>query len=141
MPPPIERWELWELISAMAANPVTLDQAGLPALKRLMAQHARPNAAEPNRHIASLQGLRRQSVRGWTETEPQPMFVLGLLVRLMVDDRALHDCTLSAFAGALESVFANYVPTTSFVQLVLVSGQNGAELVSGKPVWGTKPIV
>lgn len=141
VPPPIERWQLWELISTMAANPVTLDQAGLPALKALMAQHARPHAAEPNRHIASLQGLRRDSVMGWTETEPQPMFVIGRLIRLMVDDPALHDCTLSAFAGVLESVFANYVPATSFVQLQLVSGQNGAELARGKPVWGTKPIV
>lgn len=141
VPAPMERWQLWELISMISSGPILLDQTGLPALKTLLAQHARPHDANAARHIDSLTGLKRETFREWVEMEPQPTFVLALRVRLMVDDHALHDCSLSVLAGVLEGLFAQYAPTSNFVQLVLISGQNGAELVRGRSLPGTRPIL
>lgn len=141
LPSPIERWQLWELIGMMSSVPITLGQAGLPAIKALLTRHVRPHAADSLRHIDSMVGLRREAVLEWVEMEPQPTFVRGFRVRLTVDDKALDDCSMSVLASVLECVFAPCASTTSFVQLVLVSAQNGAELVCGRSVPGTRPIV
>ena len=141
LPAPIERWQLWDLISMLASGPITLDQAGLPALKALLAQHARPHAVDSLRHIDGLVGLKREKALEWVVMEPQPMFVRGLRVRLTVDENALGDCSLSVLASILECVFSRYATTASFVQLALMSAQNGAELVRGQPVHGMSPII
>lgn len=141
VPAPIDRWKSWDLISMLASGPITLDQAGLPALKASLAQHIRPHAADGLRHIDGLVGLRREKALEWVVMEPQPMFVRGLRVQLTVDEDALGDCSLSVLAGILEGVFARHTPTTSFVQLMLVSAKNGAEVVRGRSVPGTSPVI
>ena len=48
---------------------------------------------------------------------------------------------MSTFARVLESVFLHYEPTNSFVQLIFVSAQNGAELVRGRALPGALDLL
>ena len=111
-------------------------QSSLPMFKRLLRAHAPSLAVHAIRHIDSLTHLSCESALEWIRMEPQPMLVRGIRVCLAVDETLVSDCAVSLLARALESVLMHYAPANSFVQLVVVSAQNGAELRRGEPLPG-----
>ena len=132
---------LWDIVGMMSAGDLSLDQAGLPALKKLMTAHLSSRSSNGLRHIDSIMHLARESALEWVTMEPQPMLVRGIRVRLAVDDAQLGDCVISAYARALESIFKHFAPVNSFVQLILISGRNGAQLIEGRPLPGALELI
>lgn len=135
------RNQLWDVVAMLSAGPLSICEAGLPAFKELLTAHAPSQSARVKRHIESLTHLSHESALDWVVREPQPGLMRGMRVRLAVDEVLLADCAMSVFARVLETVFAHYAPVNSFVQLVFVSAQNGAELVRGKPLPGAIELV
>jgi type VI secretion system protein ImpG len=125
----------------LSAGALNLCQAGLPTFKKLLRAHTDSHATSANRHIESLTYLSREHALEWIVMEPQPMLVRGIRVRLAVDDTRLSDCVVSVFARVLESLFVHYAPANSFVQLLLMSAQNGAELIKGRPLPGEEVLI
>ena len=135
----------WDVISMLSAGALTLCQAGLPALKQLLAAHApspsRSHSNSMTRHADSLKHLARESVLEWVVRDPQLALMRGIRVRLTIDETVLTDCAISVFARILESLFVHYAPANSFIQLSLMSAQTGAELVRGQPITGAQPLL
>jgi type VI secretion system protein ImpG len=85
--------------------------------------------------------LARESAHEWVAMDPQPMLVRGIRVRVAVDESQLGDCVVSAFARALEAILRHFAPVNGFVQLVLISGRSGAQLIEGRPLPGALELV
>jgi type VI secretion system protein ImpG len=132
---------LWDVAAMLSSHPVGLSQAGLPAFKRLLAAHLPSRLSIAMRHIDAITHLARESVLDWVVMEPQPMLVRGLRVRMAVDETALTDCAICVFARVLEYVLRRYASANSFIQLVLMSGRNGADLFCGKPIPGAAALI
>ena len=132
---------LWDVAAMLSPNPVGLSQAGLPAFKRLLAAHVPSRSSSAMRHIEALTHLARESVLDWVLMEPQPMLVRGLRVRMVVDETALTDCAVCVFARVLECMLKRYASVNSFIQLVLISARNGADLFRGKPLPGAVALM
>ena len=77
----------------------------------------------------------------WIVMEPQPALVRGIRVRMAVNDTKLIDCAVSVLARVLETLFVNDAPANSFLQLTLISGQNGSELYRGTPLLGEEALL
>lgn len=137
---PIREGQIWELISMMSANPVNLSEPGLPAFKGLLTLHVAPHASSTARHIEALTHLSFQMVLEWVQ-DPPPRLARCIRVRFAIDDVQFGDCPISVFVHILESVFVRYVPATGFVQLVVTSARDGAELARGEPLAGEIPPI
>ena len=72
---------------------------------------------------------------------PSPALVRGIEVTLAVDELAFVGTSLAALIGVLDCFLAPYAPTNSFVQLVVISKHNGAELKRCKPRPGTVALL
>ncbi len=134
---PIVDNQLWDMVAMLSAGALNISQAGLPAFKQLLSAHAPPRSAGA-RHIEGLKSLARESALEWMPMEPQPMLVRGLRVRMAVSQAMLDDCAVSALARVLETLFVHYAPVNSFIQLVVMSAENGAELFKGAPLPGAE---
>ncbi|MFD1555871.1 type VI secretion system baseplate subunit TssF [Paraburkholderia silviterrae] len=140
-PRPLARNRYWNLIQSLSAGPFNLDQSGLPALKSLMEGHVPLGAPSGEQQISAIVGLTRETVSEWVVDKLQSRMVRGQRVRLAIDEGALGGSPLAVYARVLESVFVRYAPAHSFVQLVIVSANNGAELARGQLLPGVVPLV
>ena len=129
-------YQLWDIVAMLSGGPLNLCQEGLPAFKRLLAAHAPSRSTSAQRQIESLKHLAHELALEWIVMKPQPMLVRGIRVRVAIDETALYDCPVSVLARMFESSFVHYAPANSFMQLVLLSARNGAELMRGEPLRG-----
>ncbi|WP_430231571.1 type VI secretion system baseplate subunit TssF [Paraburkholderia tropica] len=123
------------------ARAVTLDQSGLPALRSLLSAHAPIRGQTNEDQIDAIVGLSRETAMEWIVEKPQSRMARGLRVRITVDEQGLAGTPIAIFARVLESVFVRYAPAHSFVQVVIVSAANGAELARGQLIPGAVPVL
>ncbi|WP_052409443.1 type VI secretion system baseplate subunit TssF [Paraburkholderia oxyphila] len=140
-PRPVARNLHWDLLRSLSAGPFSLDQSGLPALKALMNGHVPVGAQSGAQQVNAIVGLARESAMEWVVDELQSRMVRGLRVRLVIDEGALSGVSLTVYVRVLESVFLRYAPAHSFVQLIMISASNGAELARGRLLPGAVPLV
>ncbi|MDR6496293.1 type VI secretion system protein ImpG [Paraburkholderia terricola] len=131
---------LWRIISYMARQPVQVDNDGLEELKRLFRYYSSLSAA-PSRQIDGLSFLNHRSSMQWIDRPPSPSFVRGLEITLTVDEQAFGGSSLSVFANVMDRFFANYASVNSFVQLILLSKNTGAELKRCASRQGLQPLI
>lgn len=141
-PLPRGRGALWRVLSAMSPHPVDLAGSGLTALKDFLALHAPVPGSVAQRGIDAMTRLHYRPAIRWMALGNQfPSFVRGIEIFLSFDETALRDVTLSVFAKVLDRYFCAYAPMNSYVQLILLSAQSGAELLRGAPQAGTRPLL
>ncbi|HKT97928.1 MAG TPA: type VI secretion system baseplate subunit TssF [Paraburkholderia sp.] len=131
----------WNVIRSLSAGPFSLDQSGLRALKALMEGHVPVGAPSGSQQINAIVGLKRETEMEWVVDKPQSRMVRGLRVRLAIDDATLSGASFAIYTRVLESVFLRHAPAHSFVQLIIVSANNGAELARGQLLPGAVPLV
>ncbi|KVK96611.1 type VI secretion system baseplate subunit TssF [Burkholderia cepacia] len=139
-PPAFRHGELWDLLSLLVPQTIRLDSGGLAQLRRLATRWA-ACSVDAGRRFDALVSLSTARVRRWLPGKPASAFVQGLEVRLVVDEQRFAGFSLGGFAHVMDRFFAPYVPTTSFVQVVLFSAHTGALLRRGHPCPGTQPLV
>jgi type VI secretion system protein ImpG len=132
---------LWDIVAMLSAGALTMCQSGLPAFKQLLQAHVSSHATNATRHIDGLMSLTREAALEWIVMEPQPALVRGLRVCVAVDETKLVDCAVSVLARVLESLFVHHAPASNFVQLRLLSAQNGFELFLGRPLPGAEVLI
>ncbi|WP_423383603.1 type VI secretion system baseplate subunit TssF [Burkholderia sp. LMG 32019] len=126
----------WRLITQFAPHSIELTRTGLAELKRLFRQFTAHSAG----HAKLLDGLTNLSHRAkqlWLPGKPMPSFVRGLEVTLTVDEQAFAAVSLNAFISVMDHFFTVHAPTTSFVQLVVMSANSGSEIRRCAPRPGT----
>lgn len=129
----------WRFLMQFAPHSIELTRTGLAELKRLFRQFA----AHSTGHAKLLDGLTNLSHRAkqlWLPRKPMPSFVRGLEVTLTVDEQAFAAVSLNAFISVMDHFFTVHAPTTSFVQLVVMSANTGGEIRRGAPRPGTIPL-
>ncbi|VWB35792.1 type VI secretion system protein TssF [Burkholderia lata] len=130
----------WRFVALLAPHSIELTRAGLVDLKRLFREFSNYSA----KHANLLDGLTNLSHRVkqlWLPGKPMPSFVRGLEVTLTVDEQAFAAASLSTFTVVMDHFFAVHAPTTSFVQLVVMSANTGREIRRCTPRPGTIPLV
>lgn len=131
---------LWRLIAHMTPHALHLSQPGLDAFKQLFRQFT-VLAPSQTRHIDGISSLDYRTTMQWLAMEPSPAFVRGIELAITVDEQAFAACSLHTFASVMERLFAPYAPATSFVQVVLVSKNTGAEIRRCPPREGVTPLL
>lgn len=126
----------WRLITQFAPHSIELTRTGLVELKRLFRQFAAHSAGYANL-LDGLTNLSHRVKRLWLPGEPMPSFVRGLEVTLTVDEQAFAAASLSTFIVVMDHFFAVHAPVTSFIQLVVMSANTGAEIRRCTPRPGT----
>ena len=126
----------WRLLTQFAPHSIELTRTGLAELKRLFRQFT----VHSTGHAKLLDGLTDLSHRAkqlWLPGKPMPSFVRGLEVTLTVDEQAFAAVSLNAFISVVDHFFTVHAPVTSFVQLVVMSANSGAEIRRCTPRPGT----
>ncbi len=138
--PVFRRGELWELLSWLVPQAVRLNAEGLTQFKRLCARFGM-FAPDGGRRFDALVSLSTERVRRWMPGKPASAFVQGLEIRLVIDEQRFVQFSLDGLGRVMDRLFTPYVPTISFVQIVLVSAETGAVLRRGEPCTGTQPVI
>jgi len=131
---------LWRLIGQMAPHTLQLSQAGLEAFKQFFRQFAALSQSQAP-HIDGIVSLDYRPTMQWIAMEPSPAFVRGIEITATVDEQAFASSSLRVFAGVMDRFFAPYAPANSFVQVVLVSKNIGAEIWRCPPREGAAPLI
>jgi len=137
---PQEGDAVWRLIAQLAPHSIELTRSGLAELKRLLRQFAVQSGTHANL-IDGLTNLGHRVRQLWLSGEPMPSFVRGLEVTLTVDEQAFAATSLNAFVGVMERFFTAHMSATNFVQLVVMSANNGREIWRCAPRPGATPLV
>ena len=137
--PVFRRGELWELLSWLVPQAVRLNAEGLVQFKRLCTRFGM-FGPDSGRRFDALVSLSADRVRRWMPGKPASAFVQGLEIRLVIDEQRFVQFSLDGLGRVMDRLFTPYVPVTSFVQIVLVSGETGAVLRRGEPCAGTQPL-
>ncbi|CAB3809115.1 hypothetical protein LMG28688_06926 [Paraburkholderia caffeinitolerans] len=137
----VARKRYWNVLRCLAAGPFSLDESGLPALKALMEAHVPAGPQSGSQQVNAIVGLTHEAATEWVVDKLQSRMVRGLRVRLAVDEGALSGVPLAVYARVLESVFIRYAPAHSFVKLIIVSANNGAEMARGQLLPGEAPLI
>ncbi|KPJ32090.1 type VI secretion protein [Burkholderia multivorans] len=136
------RAALWRVLSALAPHPLDLTRAGLPALKELLRFHAPRSSVVAQRCIDAIVSLDYKPVIRWMSLDNQfPSFVRGVEILLSLSEAATRDVSLHRFAAVMDRLFGPYAQSSSYVQLVVLSAENGKELLRCVPQPGTQPLV
>ncbi|NTZ88166.1 type VI secretion system baseplate subunit TssF [Burkholderia metallica] len=138
--PVLHRGELWELLSWLVPQAVRLNAEGLTQFKRLCTRFGM-FAPDGGRRFDALVSLSAERVRRWMPGKPASAFAQGLEIRLVIDEQRFVQFSLAGLGRVMDRLFSPYVPVTSFVQIVLVSGETGAVLRRGEPCAGTQPLI
>lgn len=130
----------WRIISHLTHQSVRLTKTGLDELRQLFRQLAAV-ADTRIRHIEGITGLNHRLTMQWIDMAPQPAFARGMEVTVTLDEQAFVDSSLDLFTRVLDRFFAPYAPTSSFIQLVVVSAGTGTVIRRCPPRAGIMPLV
>ncbi len=119
----------WRLISHLSLNQLSLTGSGLSALKEMLRLYDLSGSSVSSRQIDGIVGLEQHPVTTWMSGKQFGSVVRGLEVRLTVNESHFVGTGLAAFVQVMDHFFALYVHANSFTRLVLVSSDNGEEIV------------
>lgn len=133
---------LWRILSALTPHPLDLTQTGLPALKALLRFHAPRSSVVAQRCIDAIVSLDYKPTIKWMSLDnPFPSFVRGVEILLSFSEAATRDVSLYRFSAVMDRFFGPYAQSNSYVQLVVLSAENGNELLRCAPRPGTQPLI
>lgn len=119
----------WRLISHLALNHVSLVDGGVNALREMLRLYDLPRSAISARQIDGITSLEHQPATAWLAGRPFASVARGTEIRLGIDESHFVGTGIHAFASVLDHFFALYVHANSFTRLILLSSQNGEELI------------
>lgn len=133
---------LWRVVAGMSLHPFDLTQTGLKAFKDFLRLHAPRASIVAQRSIDAITRLDYEPAIRWMPLDNQfPSFVRGIEVVVSLDDAMLRDVALHVLARTLDTLFAPYAATNSYVELVIRSSQTGRELRRCPARPGTRPLI
>lgn len=126
---PRGRGAQWRLISHLTLNQFSLAGSGADALKEILTLYDITDSSTSSRQIQGIDSVHHETGVTRIAGNPFPVFVKGVDIRLVVDERHYAGTGLFSFTQVLDRFFALYVHTNSFTRLTVVSKQSGKELV------------
>ncbi|TVT69817.1 MAG: type VI secretion system baseplate subunit TssF [Denitromonas halophila] len=126
----------WRLVSHLALNHLSLTNSGLSAFKEMLTLYDIQRTASSRQQIDGIQAIEQRDATAWLPGKPFASFVRGLEVRLTLDESSFVGSGLDVFCRCIDRFLGLYVHLNSFVQLILISGRSGEELIRCAPRTG-----
>lgn len=123
----------WRLISHLSLNHFSLTSSGLGALKEMLRLYDLAATSVSGRQIDGIVGLDHKPATAWLPGRHFASVVRGIEIQLTIDEANFVGTGITAFAFVLDRFFGMYVHANSFTQLVLISSQDGEELLRCEP--------
>lgn len=123
------RGSQWRLISHLSLNQLSLTASGLPALKEMLRLYDLSGSSVSTRQIDGIVALEQCPSTVWMQGAHFSSLVRGIEIRITIDVAHFVGTGVAVFAQVLDHFFALYVHANSFTQLVLLSSDNGEEIV------------
>ena len=131
----------WRLISHLSLNFLSLTGSGLAAFREMLALYDLPQSAITRRQLEGILSIESENKTVWMAGKPFACFARGVEVRLTIDESSFAGSGLDLFARCIDHFLGLYVGLNSFIQLVVVSGRTGEELVRCLPRSGESILV
>ncbi|MCE1239538.1 MAG: type VI secretion system baseplate subunit TssF [Azonexaceae bacterium] len=123
----------WRIISHLSLNHLSLSGSGLSAFQEMLSLYDLPKSPANRRLVEGLRSIFQAETTVWMPGKPFACFVRGIEVRLTVDESSFVGSGLDAFVRCLDRFLGLYVSLNSFIQLVVLSGKTGEELIRCAP--------
>ncbi|OYO30344.1 type VI secretion system baseplate subunit TssF [Janthinobacterium sp. PC23-8] len=131
----------WRLIAQLSLNHQSLGQQGLPVFRQMLELYNLRGSGSAALQIAGITGLRQRPASTWLADEAGGSLVFGIEVLLTVDEDAYAGSGLHAFAQVIEHFLGLYVHLASYTRLIVLSHQNGKELLCCLPRNGRQTLM
>ncbi|WP_341675240.1 type VI secretion system baseplate subunit TssF [Niveibacterium sp. SC-1] len=131
----------WRLISHLSLSQLPLGDAGLETLKETLTLYDATRTASTQRLIDGLCSIRHSVTTARVSANPFPSFARGIEITLGVDEHAFVGLGVEQFARVLDHFFGLFVHLNSFSRLVLVSHENGREILRCPPRNGSRTLL
>ncbi|NVI81877.1 type VI secretion system baseplate subunit TssF [Janthinobacterium sp. BJB401] len=131
----------WRLISHLTLNHHALVQDGLPALREMLTLYDQSQSASSQRQIGGIVALAHSPTTTWLRHKRGTSLAHGVEVRITLDEEAFVGTSMHLFVQVIDHFLGLYVQINSFIELVVLSGQSGEELIRCKPRSGLQNLV
>lgn len=118
----------WRLISHLTLNYAALSRAGVAGLQKMLALYDLPQSASSRRQIRGIVAIDSGTVRQWMPTLPVSSLMVGIGIRMTLDEQAFAGSGMAVFVHVLDRYFALNRQLNCFTQLEIISAQTGKEI-------------
>ncbi|AIO36351.1 hypothetical protein DM39_6133 [Burkholderia cenocepacia] len=122
-----DRGAWWRLISQLAHSPIAL--TGIEPVRDLLSLHSPTKVGPAIHQIDGLVDLQWKMATAWLSTASFAGVARGIELHLTIDETHFASTGIYAFARMLDDLLSLYVSTSGFTQLVLLSNEDGHELL------------
>jgi type VI secretion system protein ImpG len=119
----------WRLITHLTLNYGSLSQAGVSGLQKMLALYDLPQSASSKRQIRGIVAIESGTVRQWMPTLPMASLMVGIGIRMTLDEHAFAGSGMAVFVHVLDRYFSLNRQLNCFTQLEIISAQTGKEIV------------
>lgn len=139
--PPLGKPQLWQLISQLSLNYVSLVDGGADALKQLLRLHNFGGSPAADRQIEGLLSLDSQPAYARLMTDQGLTFARGHDVTLQLDEEEYAGGGAYLFATVLERFLALSVALNTYSAMKATTSQRKQPLGSWPPRAGRRPLL
>lgn len=123
----------WRLITHLTLNHASLTRAGVDDLREMLALYDLPQSAAMQRQIRGIVAVDSGTVRAWMPTLPVASLMVGVGIRMTLDEQAFAGSSVVIFARVMARYFALNRQLNCFTRLNIVSARTGKEIVTCQP--------
>jgi type VI secretion system protein ImpG len=123
----------WRLIAHLTLNLATLNRAGVGDLQKMLALYDLPQSAISRRQIRGIVAIESGTVRAWMPTVPAASLMVGIGIRMTLDEQAFAGSGMVIFVRVMERYFSLNRQLNCFTQLEIISAQSGKEIFKCRP--------
>jgi type VI secretion system protein ImpG len=124
------------LLSHLSLNHLSLADMDATVLKALLTLYDVRRTAASSRLVDAVVGIELRDAVAELPGNPFPTSVQGIELRLTLDERHFVGTSMATFVGVMNAFLGNYVELNSFVQLTVLSGATGREMMRCPPLSG-----
>jgi type VI secretion system protein ImpG len=119
----------WRLITHLTLHYDGLSRAGVSSLQKMLSLYDLPQSASSKRQIRGIAAIESGTVRQWMPTLPVASLMVGIGIRMTLDEHAFAGSGLAIFVHVMDRYFALNRQLNCFTQLEIISAQTGKEIM------------
>ena len=139
--PPASTGQVWNLISQLSLNHLSLGEAGLPALHEVLRLHNFGKISHIEKQISGILSLRSSPDVALVQGEFGAVAARGARVDIELDESRFPGGGAYLFAAILDHFLGLYVSMNSFSRLTVSTGRRREPLYACSPRAGSQALM
>jgi type VI secretion system protein ImpG len=139
--PPLEKGQLWRLISLLSLNYLSINEEGRTAMQEILRLHNLAGSAASENQIGAIVGVRSSPRFALVESAYGLVPARGTLVEMELDEQQFAGGGAHLFTAVLDRFLAGYCSINSFSQLVARSSLRKEEIAQWPPRAGNQALL